>query len=329
MAQDNALYAVARIRCHENGLIGRERMARMIAGTAEEAMQVLTGAGYGGAAAGEGTADVEALIAAELARTYALGREVSPEPALTELFLMQADVHNLKALYKLRLLGGGDAGPALMQGGAFDPAALARMVREADYEALPAPLAEALRGLDEAFSHEAADPVRVSAALDGAYFRMGYASKNAFAVAYFKAKADFENALALLRLGAMGASEERLAAALMLAGNIPEETFLKADSLPADQLGKALEQGPAGEVLRRAVEAAQQSGPQAVERARDNYLIRLAEQGRFDQDTVAPIVGYLLAREQEARCIRLILTAKRNGLPESIITERMRVLYGE
>lgn len=329
MAQDNALYAVARIRCHENGLIGRERMARMIAGTAEEAMQVLTGAGYGGAAAGEGTADVEALIAAELARTYALVREVSPEPALTELFLMQADVHNLKALYKLRLLGGGDAGPALMQGGAFDPAALARMVREADYEALPAPLAEALRGLDEAFSHEAADPVRVSAALDGAYFRMGYASKNAFAVAYFKAKADFENALALLRLGAMGASEERLAAALMPAGNIPEETFLKTASLPADQLGKALEQGPAGEVLRRAVEAAQQSGPQAVERARDNYLIRLAEQGRFDQDTVAPIVGYLLAREQEARCIRLILTAKRNGLPESIITERMRVLYGE
>ena len=66
-----------------------------------------------------------------------------------------------------------------------------------------------------------------------------------------------------------------------------------------------------------------------MERARDNSLIRLAERGRFDQDTVAPIVGYLLAREQEARCIRLILTAKRNGLPESIITERMRVLYGE
>lgn len=328
MAQDNALYAVARIRCHETGLIGRERMARMIAGTAEEAMQVLVGAGYGGAAS-EGAADIETLIAAELARAYALVREVSPDPALTELFLMQADVHNLKALYKLRLLGGGDAGPSLMQGGAFDPAALARMVREADYEALPALLAEALKGLDETFSHEAADPVRVSTALDGAYFRMGYASKSAFAAEYFKAKADFENALALLRLGAMGAPIARLAAALLPAGNIPEETFLKAASLPAEQLGKALEEGPAGEALRKAVEAAQLSGPQAVERARDDYLIHLAERGRFDQDTVAPVVGYLLAREQEARCIRLILTAKRNGLPESIITERMRVLYGE
>ena len=328
MAQDNALYAVSRIRCHETGLIGRERMARMIAGTAEEAMQVLTGTGYGGAA-GDGAVDVETLIAAELARTYALVREVSPDPALTELFLMQADVHNLKALYKLRLLGGGDAGPALMQGGAFEPAALARMVREADYEALPAPIAEALKGLDEAFSHEAADPVRVSAALDGAYFRMGYASKSAFAREYFKAKADFENALPLLRLDAMGASQERLAAALMPAGNIPQEAFLAAAGLPGEQRGKALEQGPAGEALRKAIELAQQSGPQAVERARDNYLIRLAERGRYDQDTVAPIVGYLLAREQEARCVRLIMTAKRNSLPESIITERMRVLYGE
>ena len=169
----------------------------------------------------------------------------------------------------------------------------------------------------------------MSTALDGAYFRMGYASKSAFAVEYFKARADFENALVLLRLTNMGAAEERLAQALLPAGNIPEAEFLRAVGLPAEQWGKELMQGPAGEVLRKAVEDAQQSGPQAVERARDNYLIRLAERGRFDQDTVAPIVGYLLAREQEARCIRLILTAKRNGLPESIITERMRVLYGE
>lgn len=127
----------------------------------------------------------------------------------------------------------------------------------------------------------------------------------------------------------MGASQERLATALMPAGNIPQEAFLAAAGLPGEQRGKALEQGPAGEALRKAIELAQQSGPQAVERARDNYLIRLAERGRYDQDTVAPIVGYLLAREQEARCVRLIMTAKRNGLPESIITERMRVLYGE
>ena len=330
MAQENALYAVARIRCHESGLIGRERMARMIAGTADEALQVLTGAGYGGAAAAEADADVEALIAAELAQAYALVREVSPDPALTELFLMQADVHNLKVLYKLRLLGGGDGSPALMQGGAYEPAQLGRMVREGDYGSLPEPLAAALRELDEAFAHAPADPVRVSTALDGAYFEMGYASKSAFAVEYFKAKADFENALILLRMGAMGASRERMEQVLMPAGNIPKETYLRAAEQPAEQWGRLLSEGPAGDALKKALEDTAHGGAaQAVERARDNYLIRLAERGRVDQDTVAPIVGYLLAREQEARCVRLIMTAKRNGLGEAIITERMRVLYGE
>ncbi len=331
MAQENALYAVARIRCHENGLIGRERMARMVQGTANEAMQVLLGAGYGGAAAGEtesGAAGVEALIAAELRRTYALVREVSPEPRLTELFLMQADAHNLKVFYKLRLLGGGDAAPALMQGGTFEPEVLSRMVRDRDYEALPLPLRDALEALDAAFEKEAADPVRVSTALDGAYLTMGYESKNKFAQEYFRAKADFENTLALLRLRAMGAPEAAFAAALLPPGNIGKDVFLKAYEEQEELTGKLLNIGPAGESIRKAVEGAANAAAQ-VERARDNYLIRLAGRGRFDQDTVAPIIGYLLAREQEARCIRLIMTAKRNGLPESIITERMRMLYGE
>ncbi|MBE5785740.1 MAG: hypothetical protein E7330_08090 [Clostridiales bacterium] len=330
MAQENALYAVARIRCHENGLIGRERMARMVQGTANEAMQVLLGAGYGGAAAGDaeqGAAGAEALIAAELRRTYQLVREVSPEPKLTELFLMQADVHNLKVFYKLRLLGG-DAAPALMQGGAFDAEALSRMVRDRDYEALPLPLQEALMGLDAASEHAAADPVRVSTALDGAYLTMGYESKNKFAQEYFRAKADFENTLALLRLRAMGAPKEVFTAALLPAGNIEKDVFLKAYEDQEELTAKLLNVGPAGEAIRKAIEGAANAAQQ-VERARDNYLIRLAGYGRFDQDTVAPIVGYLLAREQEARCIRLVMTAKRNGLPESVITERMRVLYGE
>lgn len=331
MAQENALYAVARIRCHENGLIGRERMARMVQGTANEAMQVLTGAGYGGAAAGEteqGAAGAEALIAAELRRTYELVREVSPEPPLTELFLMQADVHNLKVFYKLKLLGGGNAAPALMQGGAFEAEALARMVREQDYSDLPLPIGEALRELDAAAENAKADPVKVSTALDGAYLTMGYESKNKFAQEYFRAKADFENTLVLLRLRAMEASEEAFRAALLPPGNMEKDVFLKAYEAQEELLPKLLNEGPAGETLRKAVEGAGNAA-QRVERARDNYLIRLAGYGRFEQDTVAPIIGYLLAREQEARCIRLIMTAKRNGLPDSIITERMRVLYGE
>ena len=44
--------------------------------------------------------------------------------------------------------------------------------------------------------------------------------------------------------------------------------------------------------------------------------------------TIFPIVGYYLARDREAKAVRLILTVKRNGLDDAIIAERLRELYG-
>jgi vacuolar-type H+-ATPase subunit C/Vma6 len=44
--------------------------------------------------------------------------------------------------------------------------------------------------------------------------------------------------------------------------------------------------------------------------------------------TIFPIVGYLLARDRESKAVRLILTVKRNGLDDGVITERLRELYG-
>jgi hypothetical protein len=40
------------------------------------------------------------------------------------------------------------------------------------------------------------------------------------------------------------------------------------------------------------------------------------------------VVGYYIARDREAKAIRMILTVKRNGLDDGVITERLRELYG-
>ena len=115
MAQDNALYAVARIRCHENGLIGRERMARMIAGTAEESDAGAYGRGLCGAAAGEAPRMWKRSSRPSL-RVPMRSCGVSPEPCADGAFPDAADVHNLKALYKLPFWAAAMPGPLLMQG---------------------------------------------------------------------------------------------------------------------------------------------------------------------------------------------------------------------
>ena len=87
--------------------------------------------------------------------------------------------------------------------------------------------------------------------------------------------------------------------------------------------------GPAKEWILKGLDAFQKgAGLSALEKERDNYLISMVQKAKFEENSILPVIAYLLAREQEAKCLRLILTAKRNRLPDSVITERLRELYG-
>ena len=326
MPQDSVTYGVTRIRCHEKGLLRPERLQRMLEGNAEDAVRQLIDAGYGGLPDAT-PAQAEQLVSNELQRAYALVKEVSFKPAVTDVFLMKADVHNLKVFLKLRLTASGET-PAVMTGGLYAPEVLQHMVETADYRDLPPQFQAALNDLEHAFQ-SGVDPARISAALDGAYVQYAYDTKDRLLLPYFKARADFDNVLAVLRSKHTGAGQERLRALLLPAGDIPIEALLAALEAPAESLPRMLAIGPAGPGIRRGLEALQKGeGAAALERERDNYLMGLFKDARFDNDSIVPVVAYLLAREQEALCVRLILTAKRNGLPDSIITERLRRLYG-
>ncbi|MEA5059720.1 MAG: V-type ATPase subunit [Candidatus Pelethousia sp.] len=326
MPQDSVTYGVTRIRCHEKGLLGQDKLQRILDGSAEEAVRQLVDMGYGGLPDAT-AADAEQMVSNELAAAYALVKEVSFAPAVTNVFLMKADVHNLKLLLKLRLTGSGEA-PALMQGGVYAPDALKRMVEAADYRDLPPQFQAVLSAMEQDFQ-SSVDPARISTALDGAYVQYAYDTKHPLVLSYFKARADFDNVLAMLRLRQTGGSAERLRSMLLPEGAIPHAALLAALDAPMEGIARLVAMGPARAGILRGLDALQKGeGIAVLERERDDYLIKQVGGARFDNDTIAPVVAYLLAREQEAVCIRLVLTAKRNGLPDSIITERLRGLYG-
>ena len=325
MPQTSAIYGVARIRSHEKDVFSRERLMRLIDGTAEDVVRQLTDAGYGDMP--DATVDnASRMIDASLKNACELVKEVSFRPEGTDVFLMKADVHNLKLLLKLRLTGSREE-PALMRGGLYEPEKLEAMVRDADYRDLPEQFREALAALEQSFQTKV-DPVAVSVALDRAYILYAYGCKDGFVREYFRTLADFDNVLALLRVRAMDAGAERLRAVLLPAGAIDHARLLAALDMPLDGLGKSLATGPARDGILRGLETVAHTGRiSALERERDDALMRMASAGRMEDESILPVVSYLLAREQEAICVRLILTAKRNGLPDAIITERLRELY--
>lgn len=326
MPQDSAIYGVARIRCHEKGLLSQERLARLVDASADEAVRQLVDAGYGSLP--EATIeDADRLINSELNDSYTLVREVSFKPEVTDVFLMKADVHNLKLLLKLRLTGSSEA-PAIMQGGNYPVETLELMVRDGNYRELPVEFKEALIKLEQGFQTQV-DPVAVSVALDRAYTEYAYRVGDKFTKEYFKIQADYNNLLSLLRLCAMNVGADKLRSVLLPEGYIPLSKLIANIDAPLDSLGKAVGTGPARDGIIRGIDALIKTGDiSSVEKERDDDLMRLASKGKLEAESIAPVIGYLLAREQEAKCIRLILTAKRNDLDDTIIKERLRELYG-
>ena len=326
MPQDSVIYAVARVRSAEKGLIGRAVMRRVVdAGSAEEALRLLMDVGYGRMPDAT-LADMDQLIDNELTAAYELVREVTPDKALTDVFLMPMDVHNLKLFLKRRLTGSREE-EGVMRGGLYDPDDLKTMVEKRDYSALPELFRATLDKLETGFYNNV-DPVELSVRLDEAYILYARAEGNGFLARYFAAMADFDNLLALLRLKKVGAEERKLAQVLMDGGDIPRESFLRALSMNDDGIKNILSGGAKDALKRGLEEAVRLSRISAVEKARDDYLMSLAREGKNDNESIAPVVGYLLAKEQEARCVRMVLTCKRNGFNENMIEERMRELYG-
>lgn len=330
MPQSSYAFAVARIRALEKGLISKERMGRLAEGSLDDVVRMLNEHGYGDMP--EATAaQCDALIARELAKAVLEVREISPEPDVTDLFLLKADIHNIKVLIKARLLEGKEE-PYLVEGGIYDKDALAAAVRDHDYRDLPEAIKEELNALEKALQSKV-NPQMVSVALDRAYLKQTNAvlqkHKSAFAEQYFRARADFDNVLALMRIRAMGGHKDMLGDVLLPAGDIAHSTFLDAFEQPFESIMKMLATGKAGTAIAKGLEEVQRTGHNsALEKARDDYLMQLIKKNKYDSMTLAPVLGYYLAREQEAKCVRLIVTAKRNGLSEQTIAERLREVYG-
>ena len=107
------------------------------------------------------------------------------------------------------------------------------------------------------------------------------------------------------------------------------DALIAAYELSAETLTKAISGSVVKSALQKGLNQMLVSGNiSALEKARDNYLLSLVNAHRHEVMTIFPMVGYFLARDREAKAIRLILTVKRNGLDDAVIAERLRELYG-
>jgi V/A-type H+-transporting ATPase subunit C len=329
MPQPSYAYAGARISALEKSLFGRDAVRRMAEGSLEDALRQLSDAKYGNLPDATGE-DTERMIESVRKQTAETIRDLSPDSAMTDLFLLQTDAQNLKALIKARLLGITEF--VWLEGGLFSREQLSSMVSEMKYDLLPVELRDAMVRL-EAKLKISPEPQLVSVFADYGYhahcLNASERMKEPFIRQYFAALCDFNNVITFLRMRAMGAQKEDLKEVLLPNAGVRGEALIAAYELSAETLNKAISTSVAKSALQDGLNKMLATGSIAMlEKTRDDYLLSLVNEHRHESMTIFPVVGYFLARDREAKAVRLILTVKRNGLDDAIIAERLRELYG-
>ena len=119
-----------------------------------------------------------------------------------------------------------------------------------------------------------------------------------------------------------GKSLEFMKRAMAPCESINVEQLAKAALSGADALREYLKET----VYADGVEALEES-PSAFERWCDNQMIEAIKPQKYNAFSAGPLVAYLLARQNEIKTVRMILTGKQNGFPDEMIRERIREMY--
>lgn len=326
MPQPSISYACGRVGVLRRTALHEAQLERLSAAhTYRDALRTLSDIGF---AAADG-ADFQTAADLHVRKACQLIRAVTPDPDVTDSFLLRYDIHNLKVLFKSRMLA--QKPQFLSECGTLSLERLRHAVLEHTYHQLPTALKTAMELLEKR-SATSFDPMFCDTELDKALYRQVFLnlsqSRNAtVAKKYFKAKVDLQNAIMLLRLKAMGKAEDFFANLALPGGDIAVAAYAKAFAEPERLVRELLRYG--ANVSQAALAASLDTTKLPyLEKVADDYLYGLFKGYRYEAESLEILIAFLLQKQREATDVRLITAGKLNGFAPEAVAERVRELHG-
>ena len=321
MEKEQYLYAVARIRSKELSLLSASFMEQLLSAEDEAAcLKLLEQKGWEGAKSG----DEEQMLELERKKTWELMKELLGDVSVFDVFLYANDYSNLKAAVK-SCRHRREPEHVYMEQGTVPVDDMRKALRENRFDLLPEAMREvakeAQRVLLQTGDGQLCDLIIDRAALE-AIARAGKASGNEFLAMYGEmtaACADIKTSVRACRTGKDRAFLER---ALAPCDSLDGKALVEAALESEEAIGRYL----AGTQYAEAAKELERS-LSAFERWCDNYLIRRIRPQLHNAFGLGPLAAYILARDSEIRSVRIILSGKKNHLPERAVRERVRETY--
>lgn len=324
---ENYLFACARVSALENGLIGREKLERLMAAPGiEKCVELLSEYGVDVKRDPETGAFLrEETLLARLQKAYAEVQDGTGDADFVRIFRRQYDCNNIKAAIKC-VKRGVDPAPMLFDFGTIPAETVVACAEKNEFETLEEPFATAAREACDAFA-KTGNPQWVDLILDRACYAamLADAGKNQFARQIVAQKIDLTNLLTCLRLLRMKSGE---AGRMMLA-----DALIEGGELEKSFFETAYGEGEAAfwELVERTDYSAFATGFDGsstlteIERAADNFWISSVRQAKWLVFGEEVLLSYLATVEYEVRNLRIVLAGVEAGLSPKIIGERIRL----
>lgn len=316
-------FAVASVRSMENRLLTKQKLMQMAeAKDAEEALRFLQDSDYGKTPVRD-VHDFEAMIQANLEEAYQAIGKLIPNETFMDIFRFKNDYHNIKVLIKEEI-SQVNGKKFLIQGGTIPIEELQKFFRERNYMEMPFIDAKAVEEAIELYA-KTKNGSYIDTVLDKACFRvMSEAAEKLgidYVVKYVRKLADVTNLKTLLRVRTLHRTEQELLDNLVPGGELRAETLVRA--LKSDSAVSVLKETGYASLCAESME----QGFTAFEKACDDYLMDYVKEAKYKTLTPEPVAAYILAKETEAKCVRIIMTCKLHQIDAETIKERVREAY--
>ena len=331
-------YAVGRIRALETRLLDRADIGRLLeAESASETLKTLSEGEYESSLSSIGdAADFETALNMERERIYDLIDKLSLDPALTQMFRIRWDFHNLKVLLKSSYLerASSDDDDVLIESGLIPIENLRSAITPND-EGGSIKLPDYIQNaLDDAQAEYAEDQnpqmidIMIDNHLQSFLYQCAADYPSPFLCGYFEAMADLTNIKSFIRMKMLDESVRMLDMVLMPHGSLDQGMYIGQFDETVENFAGIVSNTPYAELVTEGLRIwSEEHSLAAYERLADNYLIDYIKPAKYIVFGVEPLIAYLLAKEHEMKLIRIIVIGKLNDLPPDDIQERLRDTY--
>lgn len=321
MAKETFIYGVARIRANESSLLTSQDMEHLLhAKTEQDCLRYLRDKGWQGA----DTLPLEEVFSTQENRIYELVEELVSDLSILDTLRIEKDFHNIKTgLREIYLQKSFDE--LVLSHGSLPMDTIRQNLQSKDFDAFPEDMREAVREsyqlLLETGDAQLADSYLDKACLMAMQTR-AKATGDSFLIGYAQMKAAITNINVVIRSNLTGKSKQFYEHALATTKDLDNTKLIAAALSGQEEIREYLLTTP----YSSCVEALEKDFS-TFEKWRDDMMMDYISQQKNAIDTIGPIAAYIIARENEIRSVRIIISGKRNHFPENEIRERVRKTY--